>query len=690
MKVAEKASDRTAEVHIRVEGQAKALKEYGEYISSEDKAICCYVPVEEGDTIKIEGVFSGTTLAIAYDAVVDGVFRKANSYTAKAVLNMKRKTDVTTFLYKTDKGIIDTDMLVTQLPECIVTQLHEKLETIGTVELRLYVTRQLGVSHIVRTGETYYAPRNNIEETASYKQIAPVYQMGFEQDSALLGKGQSTREQRKSNAPRPGTEPWAIFRFHYRSEDAIADKHMKPTFNPSDKKNTKTQILVHDPVPPLLAGVKPPKDDGDSSTRASSPIPPNLPSTPIKSAYRKRATESTTSINKQLNTPATPVTTMASTTENVPVASPDTSLIPETNSVLNEDLGAPKPPPEEPASAKVDGSGSHDPKDISATAVGGHMNKASELANDIVTSDQSIETEHGKAADADKATGPLAKPIKKNTVTNKATDKITDKAIDKAIDKVIDKVIDKDTTTVIPRAKAKATDSTKASATKGSTPAKNGAKVTDGDAAKIAPQPDGTLKKPPRALKVPVEEQNSKPMATKTPTSVTQSVPAPPTTAVTPTKRSCAPANGTSPEIKRAKIAPTLAPPVPSQSPVPSTSTKLSPTYPGSPSPKPMSIERQVTEQRKKLEELRKKRLEMATKQSSLDQEMAPYKQRMAEELERLNQETMAEENAYAEEEEHYSASIEILAEFMSEDLVAQQPGFEGGLGGHEHGVRGV
>lgn len=60
MKVAEKASDRTAEVHLRVEGQAKALKEYGEYISSEDTAICCYVPVENGDTIKIEGRFSGT------------------------------------------------------------------------------------------------------------------------------------------------------------------------------------------------------------------------------------------------------------------------------------------------------------------------------------------------------------------------------------------------------------------------------------------------------------------------------------------------------------------------------------------------------------------------------------------------------------------------------------------------------
>ena len=60
MKVAEKATDRVAEVHIYVEGKVHALEEYGQYISSEDKAICCYVPVEEGHKIKICGKFSGT------------------------------------------------------------------------------------------------------------------------------------------------------------------------------------------------------------------------------------------------------------------------------------------------------------------------------------------------------------------------------------------------------------------------------------------------------------------------------------------------------------------------------------------------------------------------------------------------------------------------------------------------------
>ena len=60
MKVAEKATDRTAEVHIYVSGRVQPLEEYGQYISAEDKAICCYIPVDEDHKIRIGGKFSGT------------------------------------------------------------------------------------------------------------------------------------------------------------------------------------------------------------------------------------------------------------------------------------------------------------------------------------------------------------------------------------------------------------------------------------------------------------------------------------------------------------------------------------------------------------------------------------------------------------------------------------------------------
>jgi hypothetical protein len=57
------------------------------------------------------------------------------------------------------------------------------------------------------------------------------------------------------------------------------------TFDPMSKEKTEPHSLLHDPVPLLLPGTKPQKNDGDTSTRTSSPMPPpDTPSTPAKVA----------------------------------------------------------------------------------------------------------------------------------------------------------------------------------------------------------------------------------------------------------------------------------------------------------------------------------------------------------------------------------------------------------------------
>lgn len=60
MKVTEKGADRTAYVHVFVHGRVSPLEEYGQYIDARDGAICCYVAVEEGHKIRIDGRFKGT------------------------------------------------------------------------------------------------------------------------------------------------------------------------------------------------------------------------------------------------------------------------------------------------------------------------------------------------------------------------------------------------------------------------------------------------------------------------------------------------------------------------------------------------------------------------------------------------------------------------------------------------------
>jgi hypothetical protein len=158
----------------------------------------------------------------------------------------------------------------------------------------------------------------------------------------------------------------------------------------------------------------------------------------------------------------------------------------------------------------------------------------------------------------------------------------------------------------------------------------------------------------------PIKKPPIKPASIITTTQIIQNQPATTTPPATPTKRIADPTNSIPVEIKRAK---------PFDDPSTPTTPKIeSRVSPGAPSPRPLSIERKVADQRKKLEAMRQKRLETAKKQEELDRKMEPFKKRMAEELERLNQELMQEEAAAAEDEEHLIASTEMLAEFEKDD----------------------
>lgn len=88
-----------------------------------------------------------------------------------------------------------------------------------------------------------------------------------------------------------------------------------------------------------------------------------------------------------------------------------------------------------------------------------------------------------------------------------------------------------------------------------------------------------------------------------------------------------------------------------------------------SPSPRSMSMETEVAEQRKRLNAARKNRVRKAEQKAALDEKLAPYKQRMADELERLRQEIADEEMMAAEFEEDCNTSKALLDEYMRADV---------------------
>lgn len=93
------------------------------------------------------------------------------------------------------------------------------VETVGTVELRLFVLRREGEEHRISNASTYYNQKHTSGDkvTVQYKSIAPEFVMEFEENCAALDKNAASKMNQKINARRPGREVWAIFRFHYRS-----------------------------------------------------------------------------------------------------------------------------------------------------------------------------------------------------------------------------------------------------------------------------------------------------------------------------------------------------------------------------------------------------------------------------------------------------------------------------------------
>ena len=99
------------------------------------------------------------------------------------------------------------------------------LDDIGTIELQICVLRSFGEEHVLCDVPAYYDVKcdgQDLDSPAGYYKIAPQHMMKFEENCVTLDNRQANKAKRAMNSKRPGAEPWAIFRFHYRSEGMSA------------------------------------------------------------------------------------------------------------------------------------------------------------------------------------------------------------------------------------------------------------------------------------------------------------------------------------------------------------------------------------------------------------------------------------------------------------------------------------
>jgi hypothetical protein len=135
-------------------------------------------------------------------------------------LQKNKKLDFETLLYQTQDGVIDTDLIVSPHEGPSVLD-KDVSETIGVLELRTYITRQLGVEHDIHEEQAFDKVVNDFDnksQLGTYKDVPPQFHMAFEKNCSTLDGSKGNREKKKVHAKRPGDRPWAIFRFHYRTK----------------------------------------------------------------------------------------------------------------------------------------------------------------------------------------------------------------------------------------------------------------------------------------------------------------------------------------------------------------------------------------------------------------------------------------------------------------------------------------
>lgn len=164
-------------------------------------------------------------MEINSDVYIDGICRMACRFAGTAVSKQssRKLCHDNKYLFRTLDGIIESPLVVEQIPS--EYQIDENAPvSVGTIEVRVYVLRSFGEKYR-RTGPAYYdyvkdgmaSTGERRERRVEYKTIQPEFSMTYQRldDCPLLDDKQTKKHMRTMDANR--VEPWATFRFHYRT-----------------------------------------------------------------------------------------------------------------------------------------------------------------------------------------------------------------------------------------------------------------------------------------------------------------------------------------------------------------------------------------------------------------------------------------------------------------------------------------
>ncbi|KAF2474981.1 uncharacterized protein BDR25DRAFT_340611 [Lindgomyces ingoldianus] len=695
MKVHEKGSDRKAEVEFWVLGGVSPCDEYGEHIAG-DGAICCFVPVEANQRIKLYTHFAGTTMKLQHDVLVDGILRQTKIDKSTSVKKKNYHSDITKFRFQYDKEVKETEIMATKI-DSNVNLVEGEEEIFGMIEVRISVLRRFGQEYSLRDIALYPDdPEDGHEETeeAGYTKIAPQFRITHDKNVPFMNRRSAREKFKQCKDQRPGKEPWAVFRYYYRTLQSILDANLHVSTSEETNVKGETRALDIEEVPLLKIGDTPGKSEAENdgrSTRQSTPGN-NWPDTPAKGANAKLGRPPM--MRPSHRVPAKPSNSVLSSSEEwvlKEISTPDLAVEP----VETTEQDQAHQPDLLPGSPHSDSTQSTAPM---APPMGQLVNHPSvDIYGDIngtMGGDESIEISAGKdtSGKGEKTTGAKRASSKQSDfqieelADNKgeqvgATSVIDPKPGLKAGDGIQDEGKDKDkdkhdgevcgwgmevlTSVYEPPSQKAATTET---ANKSNCASAN-------DLAEIDSTDDNFVMQNSNGTKV---INNADINSTEYTTTVKPAHPSSPLkrrilkrpTPVNPTPSTATPtlqstkrntsaeiSPSTSPTLKRAKLLSTSY-----RTPAPriNASPVLSRNIP----PETASLERQLAEARKARDKAKSDRKKLAEKQALVEQKLGPYQQQLQLELEQVRKEMEEEERGKVEDERRLRESLGTLREF--------------------------
>ncbi|KAF1982392.1 hypothetical protein K402DRAFT_466847 [Aulographum hederae CBS 113979] len=223
MKIQEHGSARNATVAI-LKGDSQ-LKEYEAHLESPGGPACAYVPVVAGDKLTVTCQFEGITKGFQFDLVVDGFLRQSKTFKPKDCKKFTKKEIFSNAVCRGAKGdgLRTADVKVQAVKQQTASSSDDSGETpnaLGTITvvicLRLptdEATHKLRADasyEVIRWGEFGELP-TGLEYCIDYPSIG----------EAELKGGSATKARKESREARPGSQPWAICKFYYCSQDKI-------------------------------------------------------------------------------------------------------------------------------------------------------------------------------------------------------------------------------------------------------------------------------------------------------------------------------------------------------------------------------------------------------------------------------------------------------------------------------------